>query len=357
MRCEEFYAKWERCGNFCEKHPKTAEEIDTYLSFIEQLNEEEKRAFSPIPATTLRPLINEKDAEIKQKAIKKISEDVIGKQHAGRGHKKQVTEKDIGGIIKKIKVEKEKEELGKLKKKEKGKDDLDYFTIFGKTEYQNAAPRLYNVWNFKQRDPRLGESYPGNIPGQIVMNVLYYYTQQGDLVVDPMAGGGSTIDACGIMDRKCIAYDIAPIKNRKEIIKHDIKQGYPKECKNCASIFLDPPYWKLQREGYTRESISMASFEDWCAFMQELAENTYKTIKKGGSVALIIEGFFDEKITDSFLDLPYLCIGYFKAAGFEEMQRISVPMPSEVKSVHDVEYAKKKKIMLDLNRDLIIFRR
>ena len=72
MRCEEFYAKWERCGNFCEKHPKTAEEIDTYLSFIEQLNEEEKRAFSPIPATTLRPLINEKDAEIKQIAISHV---------------------------------------------------------------------------------------------------------------------------------------------------------------------------------------------------------------------------------------------------------------------------------------------
>jgi len=63
-----------------------------------------------------------------------------------------------------------------------GKDDLERFTLFGLGEYQNIAPRLYNVWYFMRRDPRLGLETPGNIPGQIAMNVLYYFTNQGDLV-------------------------------------------------------------------------------------------------------------------------------------------------------------------------------
>ena len=82
------------------------------------------------------------------------------------------------------------------------KSDSDRFQLFGKPEHQDNAPRLYNIWNFSQCDPRLGETHPGQIPCQIVLNLLHYYTKQGEFVVDPMAGGGSTVDACLVMGRK-----------------------------------------------------------------------------------------------------------------------------------------------------------
>ncbi|KKL23230.1 hypothetical protein LCGC14_2427460, partial [marine sediment metagenome] len=74
-------------------------------------------------------------------------------------------------------------------------------------------PRCYDVWKFNGRDKRLGIKVPGNIAGQIIINLLYYYTKQGDLILDPMAGGGSTIDACLIMGRKCIAFDLNSQRN------------------------------------------------------------------------------------------------------------------------------------------------
>jgi len=126
-----------------------------------------------------------------------------------------------------------------------GKDDLERFKHFGEGEYQNVSPLIYNVWNFTGRDPRLGIEVPGNIPGQIAMNTLYYYTKQGDLVVDPMAGGGSTVDACLALGRRCRAYDINPPEKREDIVKHDIREGFPREVKGCDFIFLDPPYWRL----------------------------------------------------------------------------------------------------------------
>ena len=62
------------------------------------------------------------------------------------------------------------------------------------------------------------------------MNVLYYYSKQGDLVLDPMAGGGSTIDACLIMNRKCRAYDRSDeaLTLKTDIVKRDlVLEGVP----------------------------------------------------------------------------------------------------------------------------------
>jgi len=245
-----------------------------------------------------------------------------------------------------------------------GKNDEERLKFFGRPEYQDDAQRIYNVWNFANCDPRLGQEHPGRIPGQIAMNVLYYFTEQGDLVTDPMAGGGSTIDACLVMGRKCRAYDIrnewefkGAKYSCKDTIIRDLSDGFTDECKGCALIFLDPPYWRLEREFYAKKSVSESSLNDWRQFMKKVATDSYLTVKKGGHVALVIEAFLDEKVTGEFLDLPFECLGWFKDVGFTEVQRIGVPMSSQIKSELDVVRYKKKKVMLDLNRDLIIFQK
>jgi hypothetical protein len=43
--------------------------------------------------------------------------------------------------------------------------------------------RPYDVWNFAALDLRFGKPYPGNTPADIVFNALYFFTQQGDLLV------------------------------------------------------------------------------------------------------------------------------------------------------------------------------
>jgi DNA modification methylase len=87
--------------------------------------------------------------------------------------------------------------------------------------------QIYNVWNFPKCDPRYGLD-------QIVENILYY-TEPFDIVVDPMAGGGTTVDVCKAMFIRYQAYDINPI--REEIKKHDIRQGFPKRRRDANSYF------------------------------------------------------------------------------------------------------------------------
>jgi len=50
---------------------------------------------------------------------------------------------------------------------------------------------LYNVWKFGEKTNQIGHF--GNTEQTIVDNLLYLYTDPFDIVIDPFAGGGSTI--------------------------------------------------------------------------------------------------------------------------------------------------------------------
>ena len=105
-------------------------------------------------------------------------------------------------------------------------------------------PTPYDVWPFRH-DRAFGIPHPGAIPPAIVAHVLHYYTTPDALVVDPMAGGGTTLDVCESMGRRCLAYDLHPV--RPEIAKHDVRDGFPREASECDLIFCDPPIRRCRR--------------------------------------------------------------------------------------------------------------
>ena len=53
---------------------------------------------------------------------------------------------------------------------------------------------IYNIWTFGKKTNEV--SHFGNSESRIVDRLLYLYTEPFDIVVDPFAGGGSTIDVC-----------------------------------------------------------------------------------------------------------------------------------------------------------------
>jgi hypothetical protein len=222
-------------------------------------------------------------------------------------------------------------------------------------EVRKEEPPIYNVWNFSQCDPRFGQKHPGQIPGQAVLNLLLWLTKPFDFVVDPMGGGGTTVDVCKYLNRRYKVFDIDP--RRPDIHQHDISIGYPKLPSKPDFIFLDPPYWRLMRDQYSQDGSAMGSYEGWLAFMGKVAKDSAKTVRPGGHVSLMIESFLDEKESGKFLFVNRDCLNLFEKAGLEGIQEISVNMPSQIKSFRDVVYAKKHKILLDLKRELFVFRR
>jgi hypothetical protein len=211
---------------------------------------------------------------------------------------------------------------------------------------------LYNVWSFSKCDTRFGKpNFPARVPGQIVTQLLYYYTNEGELVVDPMAGSGTTYDACQYMKRKCLSYDITPI--RDFIKPHDIRNGFPQETHGCDLIFLDPPYWKMKREDFGFDSVSNNPLNEFLSFLEKLAKDSYETVKTFGAVAILMQDMTEKHR----LSLSGETYSIFKKVGFSCFDHISCPLSTQEFLPQQVERAKKEKTILGRNRDLYVFRK
>jgi DNA modification methylase len=218
--------------------------------------------------------------------------------------------------------------------------------------------RCYHSRQFSANDPRFGIPHPGRIPGQISANIIDDVTGPGDLVVDPMAGGGSTLDAASYLGRECLGYDVAP--RRPDIIQHDIREGFPQEAKDAALIFMDPPYWNMKDEGYTDESASRLALEEFETFYAKLMRDAAKTVCLGGFVAVInMAQYFrlPENFPAGYIDWPIKTYHYLLDACMTPWSRISVTYPTSLFTGFDVEAAKKGKFLLPNHGDIIVMRR
>jgi ParB family transcriptional regulator, chromosome partitioning protein len=216
-------------------------------------------------------------------------------------------------------------------------------------------PTPYDVWSFRH-DRAFGIPHPGAIPPGIIAHTLHYFTLPDALVVDPMAGGGTTLDICQSMGRRCLAYDLHPA--RPEIRLHDIRQGFPAEAAGCDLIFCDPPYHTMLAREYASDSIAKAPLADWVAFLHELARHAFATLKSGGRLALLLAPQTEKDLPPGFGALDHAFLGYVAAlrAGFVPERRISCPMDGAYLPQH-VRRARTEGRLLGQVRDLLVMRK
>ncbi len=108
----------------------------------------------------------------------------------------------------------------------------------------------FDVWNFATSDG--DSSYFGKMPPQVVENLLWLYTEPGEIVFDPFAGGGTTIDVAKAMSRRVWASDRKPSTPTLPIHEHDITTGWPVDAPSKVNlVLLDPPYWKQAAGRYS----------------------------------------------------------------------------------------------------------
>lgn len=82
-------------------------------------------------------------------------------------------------------------------------------------------------------------AYIGATPSWVIWQCLMRYTRESDLVVDPMAGSGTTLDVARDLKRRALGYDLAP--SRDDIIRSDARE-LPLESGVADFVFVDPPY-------------------------------------------------------------------------------------------------------------------
>jgi DNA modification methylase len=81
-----------------------------------------------------------------------------------------------------------------------------------RTQPENFKLEKTTVWSFPDRGDWASHTpqYRGNWSPRVVRNIIMMYSKPGDLVLDPMVGGGTTPVECLLTGRNSISSDINP---------------------------------------------------------------------------------------------------------------------------------------------------
>jgi len=215
---------------------------------------------------------------------------------------------------------------------------------------------LYDVW--KQQEKTKGSEHFGNTEPRWLDNLIYLYTKPFDIVVDPFAGGGSTIEVCRQRFRRYWVSDRKPIVGRAhEIRQHDMTTGLPKlpRWKDVSLVYLDPPYWKQAEGQYSTDAEDLANMS-LDAFHEALAtiiDGFGKKLSPGAKIALVMQPTQWNAPDREVIDHAWV-VG--RCVTLPLHHRYSVPYESQQCNAQMVEWAKANRQCLVLAREIVVWR-
>lgn len=197
------------------------------------------------------------------------------------------------------------------------------------------------VWKFEKRGTWAVHEgkYRGNYPPQVPNDIIRRYTIEGDLVLDPFLGGGTTVIESWLLNRKSVGLDISPHAisiSKKRILEMEEKSPKGKllssfkpviyQCDARDLGFLDeesvdlvctqPPY--LNAIKYTEYNPNdLSHIEDGEKFCQEfikVAQELFRVLKKGKTCAVQIG---DTRKDGEFIPLGFMILNTLITAGFK----------------------------------------
>jgi hypothetical protein len=226
----------------------------------------------------------------------------------------------------------------------------------------------WDHWYWNDLDYRFGDDWPGRIPAQLVAHTLFYFTRQGHLVFDPMAGGGVVPDVCLAFNRRCWSFDLNDRKDKRPEI--EVFQWKPKHIQWPVNsrqrpdlIFMDPPYFKKKAEDYSKKSISNLSKTDYLEFFRSFLQLAHDHSKSSTRLAFLNADWrnfqgrsaLDENVRNSILISDY--INLINDLGWEITHFIDCPMSSQRFKAAFVSQMQQKRTIGVIRRTLMIARK
>jgi len=164
------------------------------------------------------------------------------------------------------------------------------------------------VWSFPERGNWATHkpTYRGNWAPQIPRNLFFKYTQEGDLVLDPMVGAGTTLIEAKLLNRDAIGIDINPqaIKLSKEALKFEVEnkskqESYVDDARKLEKIANDsidliathPPYLNIIK--YSEQPIpgdlsNISSLSKFITEFEPAVREFYRVLKPDHYCAVLI---------------------------------------------------------------------
>ena len=131
--------------------------------------------------------------------------------------------------------------------------------------------------------------YFGKFPSTVATHLIMQYTKENDMVMDPMAGSGTTVLEALLSNRNCRSYDVNPLSILLQKVK--VTRIYA-EVLECKLEQIEKEYVPLTVEQYDWRPVGIKNIDHW------FLPTTQDSIR---GLLCLINGIKDEDVRDFFL--------------------------------------------------------
>jgi DNA modification methylase len=240
------------------------------------------------------------------------------------------------------------------------------------------TPETTTVWSFPDRGDwatHVG-NYRGNWSPYIPRNLILRYTAPGELVLDQMAGSGTTLVECKLLGRRAVAVDINPdavmvARNRLDFSYAPLDADYvaPEiktyvgdarsldliESESIDLIATHPPYASIIPYSHDREGdlSSVHNIAEFSEEMRKVANESMRVLKPGKHCAVLMG---DTRRNKHFVPITPRVLMSFLEAGFILREDI-IKLQWKMKSTREKWFGKKYDFYLIGHEHLYVFRK
>ena len=200
------------------------------------------------------------------------------------------------------------------------------------TDWKNLDINVDSLWMIDKRDNSgvHSASYHGNFVPQIPNQLLRRFTKQGDFVLDPFLGGGTTLIECQRLKRNGIGIELQEdvAKNSKHLINQEQNNGtitdiyvgdssnfdYSKflekyNIKGVQFILYHPPYWDIIKFSENEKDLSNTkSLDEFLNKLEKVIVDSIKILEKGRYCAIVIGDMYKDS---QVIPLGFYCMQLF----------------------------------------------
>ena len=201
---------------------------------------------------------------------------------------------------------------------------------------ENFELETNTVWAFPDRGKWATHDakYRGNWSPYIPRNVILRYSQEGDTVLDPFVGGGTTAVEAKLTNRNFIGFDINPeaveLSRQQCAIQFDTTASSVIEVADARKLPLNdnsvdlicahPPYADIIH--YSEDivgDLSLLPIKDFLFEMGKVADEFHRVLKKGRFCAILMG---DMRKNGMVQPLAFETMRVFELAGFKTKEII-----------------------------------
>ena len=206
-----------------------------------------------------------------------------------------------------------------------------------KWEPEEFELEMNTVWSFPDRGKWATHDakYRGNWSPYIPRNLLLRYSNEGDLILDQFAGGGTTLVEAKLLNRNIIGVDIN--NNALERCKEKCDFEYENSGKayfyeadarnlnfipdeNIDFICTHPPYANIIKYSEDIENdLSHLKVKDFLIEMEKVASESYRVLKKDKFCAILMG---DTRQKGHIIPMSFEVMKIFEKVGFKTKEII-----------------------------------